>query len=118
MADGVLDEPEWASADAVDGFIQAEPFEGAAPTGRTIVRVLAGSKAIVIGIVCGVQNPQIKAVFFPLDGRTIDWAALERQPTEEPVPRFCLPDDDEPPALSTVELSMVASTLPPMVFSA
>jgi tRNA uridine 5-carboxymethylaminomethyl modification enzyme len=32
-----------------------------------------------------------------LDGRTIDTRALERQPTEDPVPRFCLPDDDEPP---------------------
>lgn len=32
-----------------------------------------------------------------LDGRTIDYEGLELQPTEQPVPRFCLPDDIEPP---------------------
>ncbi|MEM7151250.1 MAG: tRNA uridine-5-carboxymethylaminomethyl(34) synthesis enzyme MnmG [Myxococcota bacterium] len=32
-----------------------------------------------------------------LDGRTIDTTELELQPTEEPVPRFTLPDDVEPP---------------------
>jgi tRNA uridine 5-carboxymethylaminomethyl modification enzyme len=32
-----------------------------------------------------------------LDGRTIDWSETEVQPTEDPVPRFTLPDDVEPP---------------------
>jgi tRNA uridine 5-carboxymethylaminomethyl modification enzyme len=32
-----------------------------------------------------------------IDGRTIAYEALELQPTEEPVPRFTLPDDLEPP---------------------
>lgn len=32
-----------------------------------------------------------------LDGRTIDTDGLERQPTEDPVPRFVHPDDPEPP---------------------
>ena len=32
-----------------------------------------------------------------LDGRTIDWGETEVQPTEDPVPRFTLPDDVEPP---------------------
>lgn len=32
-----------------------------------------------------------------LDGRTIDYGALTLQPTEDPVPRFTLPDDVEPP---------------------
>ena len=31
-----------------------------------------------------------------LDGRTIDWASLERQPGDEPLPRFC-EDGPEPP---------------------
>jgi len=33
-----------------------------------------------------------------LDGRTIDYAGLEEQPSEQPLPRFVLPDD-EPPAI-------------------
>lgn len=32
-----------------------------------------------------------------LDGRTIDTTGLEPQPTEDPVPRFCHPDDVVPP---------------------
>jgi tRNA uridine 5-carboxymethylaminomethyl modification enzyme len=32
-----------------------------------------------------------------LDGRTIDYDTLELQPTEDPLPRFTLPDDVEPP---------------------
>ncbi|MEX1365619.1 MAG: tRNA uridine-5-carboxymethylaminomethyl(34) synthesis enzyme MnmG [Nannocystaceae bacterium] len=32
-----------------------------------------------------------------LDGRTIDTEGLERQPSEQPVPRFGLPDDVRPP---------------------
>lgn len=55
--DGVLDEGEWSSADAVDTFTQTDPSEGAAPSGRTIVRVLAGRKALVIGIVCDDPDP-------------------------------------------------------------
>jgi hypothetical protein len=55
--DGVLDEGEWAQAEAVDAFAQTDPVEGAPPTGRTIVRVLAGPKALVIGIVCDDPDP-------------------------------------------------------------
>ncbi|MCA9705921.1 MAG: tRNA uridine-5-carboxymethylaminomethyl(34) synthesis enzyme MnmG [Myxococcales bacterium] len=32
-----------------------------------------------------------------LDGRTLDTEGLELQPSEDPVPRFCHPDDVEPP---------------------
>jgi tRNA uridine 5-carboxymethylaminomethyl modification enzyme len=38
-----------------------------------------------------------------LDGRTIDWHDTERQPTEDPVPRFTLPDEDPPPLLPQVD---------------
>lgn len=55
--DGLLDEPAWSAASAVDTFRQTDPTEGARPTGRTSVRVLAGSKAIVIGITCDDPNP-------------------------------------------------------------
>src|SRR6185295_1272605 len=50
--DGRLDEEAWSSADPIDAFAQTEPAEGAAPTGRTTVRVLADRRALVIGIVC------------------------------------------------------------------
>jgi hypothetical protein len=55
--DGALDEPAWAAAPAIDAFTQTDPSEGAAPTGRTVVRVLAGPRAILIGIVCDDPDP-------------------------------------------------------------
>jgi len=55
--DGVLDEAEWVQAEAVDTFTQTDPVEGAPPTGRTSVRVLAGPKALVVGIVCDDPDP-------------------------------------------------------------
>jgi hypothetical protein len=50
--DGRLDEPAWADAAVIDAFLQADPREGELASGRTAVRVLAGSKALVIGIEC------------------------------------------------------------------
>jgi hypothetical protein len=55
--DGVLDEPAWLAADVTAGFLQTDPTEGAPPSGATRVRVLAGVKAIVIGIECDDPNP-------------------------------------------------------------
>ncbi|PCC66821.1 tRNA uridine 5-carboxymethylaminomethyl modification enzyme [Nannocystis exedens] len=37
-----------------------------------------------------------------LDGRTIDYARTEEQPSEDPLPRFTLPDDGPPPVLAQV----------------
>ncbi len=48
--DGRLDEAAWAEADSIANLTQIEPVQGAAPSGRTVVRVLAASDAIVIGI--------------------------------------------------------------------
>ncbi len=48
--DGRLDEPAWAAADSIANLTQIEPTEGIAPSGRTVVRVLAGADEIVIGI--------------------------------------------------------------------
>jgi len=50
--DGRLDEPEWAAAPPADGFTQADPREGAPASARTTVRVLAGARAVIIGIEC------------------------------------------------------------------
>ena len=47
-----MSEPAWRDAESADTFTQTGPFEGAAPSGRTIVRVLADEKTLVIGIVC------------------------------------------------------------------
>src|SRR5215210_2416636 len=47
--DGRLDESAWASADSAE-LVQVEPREGAPPEGRTVVRVLAMTDAIVMGI--------------------------------------------------------------------
>jgi len=55
--DGALNEPAWDAATAADGFTQTDPSEGAAPFARTSVRVLAGPRAIAIGIVCDDPDP-------------------------------------------------------------
>ena len=50
--DGRLDEPAWQSADLVDAFTQTDPSEGAPPSARTVVRVLANHRALLIGVDC------------------------------------------------------------------
>jgi hypothetical protein len=55
--DGMLDEAAWRDAEIVDSFAQTEPTEGAPPTLRTTVRVLAGPKGLAIGIVCEEPDP-------------------------------------------------------------
>jgi hypothetical protein len=55
--DGVLNEPAWMSAPLTDAFTQSEPAEGSMPSARTTVRVLAGPKALAIGVVCDDPAP-------------------------------------------------------------
>jgi hypothetical protein len=50
--DGVLDEPAWTQAPAIANLTMSEPTPGAAPTGRTVVRVLADRKVLVVGVRC------------------------------------------------------------------
>ena len=50
--DGTLDEPAWQSAEAIDSFVQTDPDEGRPASTRTTVRVLAGSKGLLVGIMC------------------------------------------------------------------
>jgi hypothetical protein len=47
-----LDEAAWAWAGGIDVFTQADPRDGAPASAPTTVRVLAGPKALVIGIDC------------------------------------------------------------------
>ncbi len=46
--DGVLDEPDYALADSIWEFRQKEPVEGAAPSERTVVRMLATPEGLVV----------------------------------------------------------------------
>src|SRR5215213_5106953 len=57
VIDGRLTEPAWESAEAVEDFRQTDPVEGAPPSARTRVQVLADTHAIVIGIVCDEPDP-------------------------------------------------------------
>jgi hypothetical protein len=49
--DGRLLEADWLGADSIAELTQIEPTEGATPTGRTVVRVLASSKELIVGVV-------------------------------------------------------------------
>jgi hypothetical protein len=53
--DGFLDEPDWAAAPAIEALTMVEPRQGEPATGLTVVKVLAGPKALVFGIRC--QDP-------------------------------------------------------------
>jgi hypothetical protein len=57
VIDGRLTEAAWESAPAIEDFKQTDPIEGAAPTGRTRVQVLADTKSIVIGVACEMPDP-------------------------------------------------------------
>ena len=48
--DGKLDEATWQAVDSSDGFRQVEPSEGAAPSTRTVIRVVAEPASLIIGI--------------------------------------------------------------------
>jgi hypothetical protein len=61
--DGQLTEAAWQSADAIDDFRQTDPAEGAPPSARTRVQVLADRHSIVIGVTCEEPDP-IRIVSF------------------------------------------------------
>jgi hypothetical protein len=48
--DGSLDERVWQDATPIDGFVQAEPAQGAPATERTEVKVLFDNQTIYIGV--------------------------------------------------------------------
>jgi hypothetical protein len=58
--DGVLDEPAWAAAPSIEDLVMVEPRAGERPTARTIVKVLAGPKALAFGIRC--EDPDAQAI--------------------------------------------------------
>ena len=50
--DGLLDEAAWSAADAIANLTMFEPIEGDPLSGRTTVRILADTRAIIIGVLC------------------------------------------------------------------
>jgi hypothetical protein len=56
--DGHLTESFWARADSIANLTQIEPIERSAPSGRTVVRVVATSDAIIIGIRADDPEPE------------------------------------------------------------
>ena len=59
VLDGRLDEPAWLGCDSLVDFHQQEPLESAPATERTVVRVLRGSDALVVGIRAYDRSPQL-----------------------------------------------------------
>ncbi|MEO5895552.1 MAG: DUF5916 domain-containing protein [Vicinamibacterales bacterium] len=57
VLDGKLDEPEWDSAVATEGFTQSEPHEGQPLTERTVVRILFDREHLYIGVQCFDSDP-------------------------------------------------------------
>jgi hypothetical protein len=55
--DGHLNEPDWALADSIWEFRQKEPVENGEPSERTVVRLLATPKGLVIGWWLYDRNP-------------------------------------------------------------
>lgn len=47
--DGRLDEPAWTAVPVIEGFLQRDPQEGAAPTERTDVRIAYDDDAVYVG---------------------------------------------------------------------
>jgi hypothetical protein len=55
---GMMDgRASWAATDSIANLITIEPEEGGAPAGRTVVKVLAGPKEIVVGVRCYDDEP-------------------------------------------------------------
>jgi len=50
--DGRLTETVWLTADSIADLVQVEPVERGSPSGRTVVRVIVTSDALVFGIRC------------------------------------------------------------------
>ena len=55
--DGRLDEPAWRDADSIVTLVQVVPREGAAPTARTVIRVLVQVDALVFGVTADDPDP-------------------------------------------------------------
>ncbi len=61
--DGRLDEEEWSRATIIDSFVQADPYQGAAPKRRTVVKLLYSARYLYVAAICydtvGVSNYRV-----------------------------------------------------------
>ena len=57
--DGRLDDEAWVSAVAIDDFTQVDPVEGAAPTQRTVMRLLYDENNLYVGVRCYETDPSL-----------------------------------------------------------
>jgi len=55
--DGVLDEDVWGRADSIPYLTMTEPVEGGETVGRTVVRILANDRELVIGVMAYDPDP-------------------------------------------------------------
>jgi len=55
--DGRISEPAWSACDSISNLVTIEPREGAVPTARTIVRVLASPTELVVSAQCFDPDP-------------------------------------------------------------
>jgi hypothetical protein len=55
--DGAVTEPAWFAADSIGSFTMTEPVEGGTTVGRTVVRVLASERELVVSIVAADPEP-------------------------------------------------------------
>lgn len=65
--DGRLADPLWATAEPFESFVQVFPEEGAAPSERTVLRVLFDDRNLYVGIICYDREPAL--VMSPLGRR-------------------------------------------------
>jgi len=57
--DGTMSDPAWGDgSDGISNLVTIEPEEGGVPEGRTVVKVLANSQEIVIGVRCYDNDPE------------------------------------------------------------
>ena len=59
VLDGRLVEAVWQTADSISGLTQVEPVQGGVPTGRTVVRVLAHPRYLIVGITVWSNQPPV-----------------------------------------------------------
>lgn len=70
--DGRLTEPAWSTADSIAALMQVEPTAGAAPSARTVVRVLTTGDALIIGVQADDPEPSRIVSFARQRDATLD----------------------------------------------
>ncbi len=68
ILDGILSDAAWVEApDSIATLITIEPREGGEPAGRTVVKILASPRDLILGIRC--EDPDVTGIVSPSKGR-------------------------------------------------